>query len=69
MSFKAGVYSIVLGVLIGSCILAPMGLFGPRNGTSDPVSSGAHFGIHGRIVGSFLAVLTAVAFISLAEWS
>jgi purine-cytosine permease-like protein len=63
LSFKAGVYSIVLGVLIGSCILAPMGLFGPRNGTSDPVSSGAHFGIHGRIVGSFLAVLTAVAFL------
>jgi purine-cytosine permease-like protein len=69
LSFKAGVYSIVLGVVIGSCILAPMGLFGPRNGTSDPVSSGAHFGIHGRIVGSFLAVLTAVAFFSLAVWS
>ncbi|PRX98198.1 cytosine permease [Paraburkholderia sp. BL25I1N1] len=69
LSFKAGVWSIVLGVLIGSCILAPMSLFGPRNGTSDPVSSGAHFGIHGRIVGSFLAVLTAVAFFSLAVWS
>ncbi|WGS51258.1 cytosine permease [Paraburkholderia sp. D15] len=69
LSFKAGVYSIVLGVLIGSCILAPMSLFGPRNGTSDPVSSGAHFGIHGRIVGSFLALLTSVAFFSLAVWS
>ena len=69
LSFKAGVWSIVLGVVIGSCILAPMSLFGPRNGTSDPVSSGAHFGIHGRIVGSFLALLTSVAFFSLAVWS
>ena len=69
LSFKAGVAAIVLGVLAGTCILAPMSLFGPRNGTSDPVSSGAHFGIHGRIVGSFLALLTSIAFFSLAVWS
>ncbi|CAB3785412.1 hypothetical protein LMG28688_02031 [Paraburkholderia caffeinitolerans] len=69
LSFKAGVCAIVLGVLAGTCILAPMSLFGPRNGTSDPVSSGAHFGIHGRIVGSFLALLTSIAFFSLAVWS
>jgi purine-cytosine permease-like protein len=69
LSFQAGVCSIVIGVLAGSLILAPMSLFGPRNGTSDPVSSGAHFGIHGRIVGSFLALLTSVAFFSLAVWS
>ncbi|MCQ4437703.1 hypothetical protein NO135_22145, partial [Clostridioides difficile] len=30
---------------------------------------GAHFGIHGRIVGSFLALLTSIAFFSLAVWS
>ncbi|MDL2425037.1 cytosine permease, partial [Pseudomonas sp. BAgro211] len=33
------------------------------------VSSGAHFGVHGRIVGSFLSLLTAVAFFSLSVWS
>ena len=32
------------------------------------MSSGAHFGIHGRIVGSFLALLTSIAFFSLAVW-
>ncbi|AQV98999.1 nitrate reductase [Cupriavidus necator] len=69
LSLQAGIWSIVLGVLAGTCILAPMSLFGPRNGTSDPVSSGAHFGIHGRIVGSFLALLTSIAFFSLAVWS
>ncbi|KVM58771.1 nitrate reductase [Burkholderia gladioli] len=69
LSFRDGALAIVLGVLAGTCILAPMSLFGTRNGTNDPVSSGAHFGIHGRIVGSFLALLTSVAFFSLAVWS
>ncbi|RCI67380.1 cytosine permease, partial [Pseudomonas aeruginosa] len=32
-------------------------------------SSGAHFGVHGRIVGSFLSLLTAIAFFSLSVWS
>ncbi|TLP78492.1 cytosine permease [Pseudomonas nitroreducens] len=69
LSFQAGVWAIVLGVLVGSIILAPMGLFGPLNGTNNAVSSGAHFGVHGRIVGSFLSLLTAVAFFSLSVWS
>jgi purine-cytosine permease-like protein len=69
LSFQAGLWAIVIGVAAGTCVLAPMSLFGPRNGTSDPVSSGAHFGIHGRIVGSFLALLTSIAFFSLAVWS
>ncbi len=46
-----------------------MGLFGPINGTNNAVSSGAHFGVHGRIVGSFLSLLTAIAFFSLSVWS
>ena len=69
LSFQAGVWAIVLGVLLGSLILAPMGLFGPINGTNNAVSSGAHFGVHGRIVGSFLSLLTAIAFFSLSVWS
>lgn len=69
LSFWASVISIVAGVLVGSILLAPMGIFGPLNGTNNPVSSGAHFGVHGRIVGSFLALLTAVAFFSMSVWS
>jgi len=69
LSFQAGVWAIVLGVLIGAVILAPMGLFGPINGTNNAVSSGAHFGVHGRVVGSFLSLLTAIAFFSLSVWS
>ncbi|WP_137820278.1 cytosine permease [Pseudomonas sp. 2FG] len=69
LSFQAGVWAILLGVLVGSIILAPMGLFGPLNGSNNAVSSGAHFGVHGRIVGSFLSLLTAIAFFSLSVWS
>ncbi len=69
LSFQAGVWAILLGVLVGSVILAPMGLFGSLNGTNNAVSSGAHFGVHGRIVGSFLSLLTAIAFFSLSVWS
>ncbi|WP_394559883.1 purine-cytosine permease family protein [Aquipseudomonas alcaligenes] len=69
LSFEAGAWAILLGVLVGSLILAPMGLFGALNGTNNAVSSGAHFGVHGRIVGSFLSLLTAIAFFSLSVWS
>lgn len=69
LSFQAGAWAILLGVAVGALILAPMGLFGALNGTNNAVSSGAHFGVHGRIVGSFLSLLTAVAFFSLSVWS
>ncbi|WP_066566641.1 cytosine permease [Snodgrassella sp. CFCC 13594] len=69
LSLGAGLMSIIIGVIIGAFILAPMGLFGPKNGTNNAVSSGAHFGIHGRIVGSFLSLLTAITFFSLSVWS
>ena len=69
LSFQAGVLAIATGVLCGALILAPMGLFGALNGTNNAVSSGAHFGVHGRIVGSFLSLLTAIAFFSLSVWS
>lgn len=69
LSFQAGALAIILGVVVGALILAPMGLFGPINGTNNAVSSGAHFGVHGRIVGSFLSLLTAIAFFSLSVWS
>jgi purine-cytosine permease-like protein len=68
LSFWAGLAAVVLGVVLGAGILAPMALFGPRNGTNNAVSSGAHFGVVGRIVGSYLSLLTAVAFYSISVW-
>ncbi|GAA2351860.1 purine-cytosine permease family protein [Streptomyces violaceusniger] len=69
LSFWQGLAATVLGVVGGSLILAPLAVFGPCNGTNNAVSSSAHLGVHGRIVGSFLSLLTAIAFFSISVWS
>ena len=68
LSLWEAVAATVLGVLVGATILMPMGLFGPRTGTNNAVSSGAHFGVRGRVLGSFLSLLTAIAFYSISVW-
>jgi purine-cytosine permease-like protein len=68
LSFWQAAAATVVGVLVGASILAPMGLFGPTTGTNNAVSSGAHFGVRGRVVGSFLSLLTAIAFYSISVW-
>ena len=68
LSFWQAVLATLLGVAVGAVILAPMGLFGPRTGTNNAVSSGAHVGVRGRVVGSFLSLLTAIAFYSISVW-
>lgn len=69
LSFRDALLATLLGVIVGAAILAPMALFGPRNGTNNAVSSSAHLGVHGRVVGSFLSLLTAIAFFSISVWT
>src|SRR5208337_1380911 len=69
LSFWQATAAAVLGLIVGSLVLAPMSIFGPINGTNNAVSSSAHFGVVGRIVGSFLSLLTAIAFFSISVWS
>jgi purine-cytosine permease-like protein len=68
LSLGEAVAATLLGVVVGAVILMPMGLFGPRTGTNNAVSSGAHFGVRGRVLGSFLSLLTAIAFYSISVW-
>jgi purine-cytosine permease-like protein len=69
LSFRDALLATLAGLVLGATILAPMALFGPRNGTNNAVSSSAHLGVHGRVIGSFLSLLTAVAFFSISVWS
>ncbi len=69
LSFWQGVIAVVLGIVIGGLILMPMALFAPRTGTNNAVSSGAHFGVVGRIVGSFLSLLVAIAFFAISVYT
>jgi purine-cytosine permease-like protein len=69
LSFWQGLTATLLGLALGAIILAPMSIFGAMNGTNNAVSSSAHFGVVGRIVGSFLSLLTAIAFFAISVWS
>jgi purine-cytosine permease-like protein len=69
LSFWQGLTAAIIGIVIGALVLAPMAIFGPISGTNNAVSSSAHFGVVGRIVGSFLSLLTAIAFFSISVWS
>lgn len=66
LGFTDALLAAVLGIVIGALLLMPMALFGSLNGTNNAVSSGAHFGVVGRIVGSFLALLVAIAFFAIS---
>lgn len=55
LGWWSSVTALILGLLIGSAILAPMALLGPRSGTNGAVSSGAFFWRHWSYhrIGSF----------------
>lgn len=69
LSFTQALTATVSGVALGAVVLAPMAIFGPITGTNNAVASSAHFGVVGRIVGSFLSLLTAICFFSISVWS
>jgi purine-cytosine permease-like protein len=69
LSWWASVSSILVGNALGALLFAPMALIGPRTGTNGPVSSGAFFGVVGRIIGSALALFIAIGFYALAVWT
>ena len=62
-------WSIIVGDALGALILAPVALLGPRTGTNGPVSSGAFFGVVGRILGSGIGIFVSVGFYALAVWT
>jgi len=63
------VTSMVVGYAIGALLVTPMGLLGPRTGSNNSVSSGAHFGVLGRLVGSVIGLLIAACYAALAIWA
>src|SRR4051794_15385196 len=68
LSWWQAVAATVTGVTVGALILMPMGLFRAPTGTNNAVCSGAVVGVRGRLVGSFLWLLTAIAFYSIPVW-
>ncbi|MCX5199576.1 cytosine permease [Streptomyces sp. NBC_00249] len=69
LGWWASVGAILAGVAVGTVLLAPLARFGARTGTNDPMSSGAHFGVRGRVVGNLITIVTALGFFSIAVWT
>jgi purine-cytosine permease-like protein len=73
ITFGLGWWSTVtasaVGLVIGTLVTAPLALLGPRTGTTNIVSSGAHFGVNGRLIGSALTLAFALAYAAIAVWT
>jgi purine-cytosine permease-like protein len=69
LTFWSAVTASAVGIALGTLITAPLALFGPRTGTNNPVSSGAHFGVRGRLIGSALTLLFALAYAAISVWT
>ncbi|MFF2083245.1 purine-cytosine permease family protein [Nocardia sp. NPDC058176] len=69
LSWPSAVAASAVGLAVGTLLISPMSLLGPRTGTSNTVSSGAHFGVNGRMIGSLLTLLFALAYAAIAVWT
>lgn len=69
LDFWQAMTASLVGLVIGLVLMIPTTLLGPRTGTNNPVSSGAHFGMRGRLVGSVLTLLFAIAYAAIAVWT
>ncbi|QIK64044.1 purine/cytosine permease [Leucobacter viscericola] len=69
LNFWQAIASSAVGLVIGLALMIPMTLLGSRTGTNNPVSSGAHFGMRGRLLGSTLTLLFAIAYAAIAVWT
>lgn len=69
LDWWASFVSETLGLLLGSVLYGPLALVGRRTGTNSAVSSGAVFGVKGRIFGSIQNLLIGIGFFALAVWT
>ena len=68
LSLWQAITAITVGTLVGAVFLAPLSIFGSRTHTNNAVTSGAHFGVRGRIVGTSLSLLIAMTFFTVSVW-
>ncbi|MER5731724.1 cytosine permease [Streptomyces sp. NPDC002138] len=71
-SFGLGLWpsvtAIVTGTLVGIAVTAPLALVSLRTATNLSTSSGAQFGVRGRLVGSVVGLLLSLGYTALTLW-
>lgn len=68
LDWWASLSSIVAGTVAGTALTAPLALISLRTATNLSTSSGAQFGVRGRLVGSVVGLLPALGYTALTVW-
>ncbi|MFH8804774.1 cytosine permease [Streptomyces sp. NPDC017936] len=68
LDWWSSVTSVVAGTLVGIALTAPLALISLRTATNLSTSSGAQFGVRGRLVGSVVGLLLALGYTALTVW-
>ncbi|MGP4006468.1 cytosine permease [Streptomyces sp. 4N124] len=68
LGWWASVSSIAVGTVLGTLFTAPLALVSLRTATNLSTSSGAQFGVRGRLVGSVVGLLLALGYTALTLW-
>jgi purine-cytosine permease-like protein len=65
----ATISAITVGTAVGVVLLIPLVLIGTRTATNNATSSGAAFGVRGRLIGSGIGLLTCLVSVALTVWT
>lgn len=72
VSFGLGLWpavtAVVTGTVVGVAVTAPLALVSLRTATNLSTSSGAQFGVRGRLIGSVVGLLLALGYTALTLW-
>ena len=69
LSFWESVTAQVAGTLLGCLLVAPLALVSFRTATNLSTSSGAQFGVRGRLLGSAIGLLLSLGYAALTVWT
>jgi purine-cytosine permease-like protein len=68
LGWWASFSALVGGTLVGTLLVAPLALVSLRTATNLSTSSGAHFGVRGRLLGSVIGLLLSLGYTALTLW-
>jgi len=69
LSWWQSVSAILVGTLIAAAFVSTSALLGWRAATNNSVSSGAFFGVRGRLIASFVGALLCIQYVALTIWT
>ena len=69
LSWWQSVSAILIGTLIAAAFVSASALLGWRAATNNSVSSGAFFGVRGRLIASFVGLLLCIQYVALTIWT